>query len=59
MRVVCGMIMRVRAEVRDLKFESHFPHIFFIYYTTLVPILSRFARPGCNNRGVKMVVNRE
>lgn len=34
------MVTRVRAEVRDLEFESHIPHIFFISYASLVPVIS-------------------
>lgn len=32
------MVTRVRAKVRDLEFESHNPHFFFICYAFLVLI---------------------
>jgi hypothetical protein len=40
MCVVGGMVTRVRAEVRDLEFESHIPHIIFDLVCIFLLVLS-------------------
>lgn len=64
MCVVGGMVTRVRVEIRDLKFESHIPHIFFLtWYASLVSFISIETKDGLcvlvAQPRLKMVANRD